>query len=117
VRLGAELLVELGELGRFADAAHLAAYAGLAPVSHDSGKYVGHRHRARGGNKRLKNVLYHAAFVAARCDPRCRSFYERKRAEGKRHHQAVIALARRRTDVIYAMLKHDTPYRSETLVA
>ena len=117
VRLGAELLVELGELGRFADAAHLAAYAGLAPVSRDSGKYVGHRHRARGGNKRLKNVLYHAAFVAARCDPRCRSFYERKRAEGKHHHQAIIALARRRTDVIYAMLKDDTAYRSETLVA
>ena len=117
VRLGAELLVELGELGRFADAAHLAAYAGLTPVSRDSGKYVGHRHRARGGNKRLKNVLYHAAFVAARCDPRCRSFYERKRAEGKHPHQAIIALARRRTDVIYAMLKDDTAYRSEILVA
>jgi transposase len=117
VRLGAELLVELGELGRFADAAHLAAYAGLAPVSRDSGKYIGHRHRARRGNKRLKNVLYHAAFVAARCDPRCRAFYERKRAEGKRHHQTVIALARRRTDVIYAMLKDDTAYRSEILVA
>ena len=86
-------------------------------MSRDSGKYVGHRRRPRGGNKRLKNVLYHAAFVAARSDPRCRAFYERKRAEGKRHHQAVIALARRRTDVIYAMLKHGTPYRSELFVA
>ncbi len=117
VRLGAELLVEVGQLARFPDAGHLAAYAGLAPVSRDSGKYVGHRRRPRGGNKRLKNVLYHAAFVAARSDPRCRAFYERKRAEGKRHHQAVIALARRRTDVIYAMLKHGTPYRSELFVA
>jgi transposase len=117
VRLGAELLVEIGDLARFPDGGHLAAYAGLAPVSRDSGKFVGHRRRPRGGNKRLKNVLYHAAFVAARCDPRCRAFYERKRAEGKRHHQAVIALARRRTDVIYAMLRHQAPYRSGSSAA
>jgi len=117
VRLGAELLVEVGQLARFPSAGHLAAYAGLAPVSRDSGKYVGHHSRPRGGNKRLKNVLYQAAFVAARCDPRCRAFYERKRAEGKRHHQAVIALARRRTDVIYAMLRHGETYRSDLVLA
>lgn len=109
-RLGAELLIEIGDLSRFPSAGHLAAYAGLAPVSRDSGKTVGNRMRARGGNKRLKNVLFHAAFIAKRSDPRCRTFYERKRAEGKRHHQAVVALARRRIDVLYAMLKDGTLY-------
>jgi transposase len=116
-RLGAELLVEIGDVSRFASAGHLAAYAGIAPVSRDSGKSTGNRMRARGGNKRLKRVMYHAAFISIRCDERARAFYDRKRAEGKRHHQAIIALARRRTDVLYAMLVHGTHYASEPVAA
>lgn len=116
-RLGAELLVEIGEVSRFPTAGHLAAYAGIAPVSRDSGKSTGNRMRARGGNKRLKKVMYHAAFVSIRCDDRARAFYDRKRSEGKRHHQAIIALARRRTDVMYAMLVHGTLYASESAAA
>lgn len=116
-RLGAELLVEVGDVSRFPSAGHLAAYAGIAPISRDSGKSTGNRMRARGGNKRLKNVFYRSAFVAIRCDDRARAFYERKRAEGKHHHQAIIALARRRTDVLYAMLTHGTLYSSEPVAA
>lgn len=116
-RLGAELLVEIGDISRFADAGRLAAYAGIAPVSRDSGKSTGNRMRARGGNKRLKNVLYRAAFIAIAHDARARAFYDRKRAEGKHHHQALIALARRRTDVLYAMLVHGTLYVSEPIAA
>jgi len=116
-RLGAELLVEVGDVSRFPSAGHLAAYAGIAPISRDSGRSTGNRMRARGGNKRLKKVMYHAAFVSIRCDDRARAFYEKKRAEGKRHHQAIIALARRRTDVLYAMLVHESLYVSEPVVA
>ena len=116
-RLGAELLVEIGDVSRFPSAGHLAAYAGIAPVSRDSGKSTGNRMRARGGNKRLRKAMYHAAFVSIRCDDRARAFYDRKRSEGKRHHQAIIALARRRTDVMYAMLVHGTLYASESAAA
>lgn len=116
-RLGAELLVEIGDVSRFPSAGHLAAYAGIAPISRDSGKSIGNRTRARGGNKRLKRVMYHAAFVSIRCDDRARAFYDRKRSEGKRHHQSIIALARRRTDVLYAMLVHGTLYSSESVAA
>jgi len=116
-RLGAELLVEVGDISRFPSAGHLAAYAGITPVSRDSGKSTGNRMRSRGGNKRLKRVMYHAAFVSIRCDDRARAFYDRKRAEGKRHHQAIIALARRRTDVLYAMLVHGSLYASEPVAA
>jgi len=115
--LGAELLVEIGDVSRFPSAGHLAAYAGIAPVSRDSGKSTGNRMRARGGNKRLKKAMYHAAFVSIRCDERARAFYDRKRSEGKRHHQAIIALARRRTDVLYAMLVHGSLYASEPAAA
>lgn len=65
----------------------------------------------------LADVLYRAAFIASMHDDRARAFYERKRAESNRHHQAIIALARRRTDVLYAMPIHGTLYVSESVAA
>jgi transposase len=109
-RLGAELLVAIGDPSRFATAGHLAAYAGLVPVARDSGKRVGNHRRMSGGNKMLKRVFYQSAFASLRT-PHSRGFYERKRGEGKRHHQAVIALARRRVDVLFAMLRDGERFR------
>ncbi|TVT11350.1 IS110 family transposase, partial [Amycolatopsis bartoniae] len=42
-----------------------------------------------------------------------KAYYDRKRAEGKRHTQAVIALARRRLNVLWAMLRDNTQYHAE----
>jgi transposase len=56
--LGAEFLVAVGVLSAFASADQLAAYAGLVPAAHDSGKRVGNHRRMRGGNKVLKRVFY-----------------------------------------------------------
>jgi hypothetical protein len=39
------------------------------------------------------------------------------RAQGKRHNQAVIALARRRCDVLFAMLRDGTLYEPQTASA
>jgi transposase len=44
-RLGAELLVAIGDLDQIDSADRLAAYAGLAPVANDSGKRTGRRRR------------------------------------------------------------------------
>jgi transposase len=108
-RLGAEFLVAVGDLAYFPSADKLAAYAGLAPVSQDSGKRQGRLRRARGGNRLLKHVFYLSAF-ASLSHPDSREFYDRKRAEGKKHKQAVIALARRRVNVLWAMLRDGTLY-------
>jgi transposase len=108
--LTAEFLAITGGIGRFADGDHLAAAAGLAPVLRQSGK-VRYLQRATAGDKALKRVFYQSAFIAIGCDPASRAYYARKRAEGKTHHQAVLALARRRVNVLHAMLRHQTPYR------
>ncbi|MFE0156909.1 IS110 family transposase, partial [Nonomuraea sp. NPDC059007] len=89
--LTAELLGTTGGIARFPSADQLASAAGLAPVLQQSGK-VRYLQRATAGDKALKRVFYQSAFVAISCDPASRAFYERKRAEGKRHHQALIAL-------------------------
>jgi transposase len=112
-RTGARTLAEIGNPQRFADGGRLAAYAGLAPVDRRSGRSINSATRARSGNHRLKNALFIAAFVAARHDPTARAYYERKRAEGKKHNAAITCLARRRCDLILAMLKTATPYNPE----
>jgi transposase len=112
--LGAEFLVAVGEISAFESADRLAAYAGLVPAARDSGKRVGNNKRMRGGNKVLKRVFYQSAFASLRSAPESRVFYERKRAEGKRHTQALIALARRRVNVVWAMLRDGTTFESRS---
>ena len=51
-----------------------------------------------------------AAFTSLRADPASRAYYDRKRAEGKKHNAALICLARRKTDVLFAMIRDHQPY-------
>ena len=110
VRTAARILVEIGDASSFPSAGHLAAYAGLAPVTRRSGSSIKGEHPSRGGNKRLKNALFLSAFAALH-DPDSRAYYDRKRSQGKKHNAALICLARRRDDVIYAMLRDHTRYQ------
>jgi transposase len=109
VRTAARLLTEISGK-HFATAGHLAAYAGLAPVTRRSGSSIRGEHPSRRGNKILKWALFLSAFAALR-DPTSRAYYDRKIAQGKRHNQALVALARRRCDVLYAMLRDGTLYQ------
>lgn len=108
----AEFLAEVGDSSRFASADSLAAAAGLAPVLRASGARS-HQRRARRGNRVLKRLLYRSAFSCISHHGRSEAFYRRKRAEGKGHHQAVIALARRRVNVLWAMLRDGETYREQ----
>ena len=110
--LTAEFLAEAGDLTRFATADQLACAAGLAPVLQQSGK-MHYLRRATAGSKTLKFVFYQSAFCAIQRDPASKAFYARKRAEGKRHHQALIALARRRINVLHALLRTRQPYQPD----
>ena len=109
-RTGARTLAEIGDPQRFADGGRLAAYAGLAPVDRRSGRSINSSSQSRSGNHRLKNAMFLAAFVAAQHDAAAKAYYQRKRAEGKKHNAAVICLARKRCDIILAMLKTASPY-------
>lgn len=106
----AEFVAEVDDIGRFASADALAAAAGMAPVLRESGS-SSHLRRSRRGNGVLKRALYRSAFSASAHHDPSREFYRRKRAEGKTHHQALIALARRRLNVLWAMLRDRQPYR------
>lgn len=115
VVLTAELLAEAGSFSRFRSADALAAAAGIAPVLRQSGK-VRFLKRPLGGNKGLKRVFYQSAFCSL-SHPDSRAFYDRKRREGKRHHQAVLALARRRVNVLWAMLNNRQAFQPKFKMA
>lgn len=107
----AVILGAIGSIDRFPSAGHLASYAGLAPGRWESGTSIRGSVRPR-GNGQLKNALRQAAQSAARYDERSKAYYEKKRSEGRSHGQAISALARRRVDVMYAMLKNGEMYSS-----
>ena len=52
--------------------------------------------------------------ISIRTCPESKTFYDRKRAEGKKHTQAVLALARRRVNVMWALLRDDRAYQPRT---
>jgi transposase len=110
VRTAARILLEIGDASGFKSSAHLAAYAGIAPVTRSSGSSIKGEYPARTGNRKLKRALFLSAFAALH-DPTSRTYYQRKRDEGKKHNAALICLARRRCDVLFAMLRNKTPYR------
>ena len=54
--------------------------------------------------------MFLSAFASLRSDPVSRAYYQRKRDQGKRHNQAVLALAHRRILTLHAMIRNHTLY-------
>jgi transposase len=70
-----------------------------------------------GQGRILKRVFYQSAHCAVLCHERSRTYRWRKRAEGKGHSRVVIALARRRVNVLWAMLRDGTYYENRMPLA
>jgi transposase len=96
-----------GEPTRFATASRYAAYTGTAPIEFSSGGRVTHR-LSRRGNRRLNHAIHCAAITQIRYSHspgRC--YYERKLAEGKTPREAIRALKRRLSDIVWRHLVAD----------
>jgi len=113
--LGAEFVVGTGgDLANFASAGRLASYAGLVPVPKDSGRVSGTLHRPTRYNRRMRRVFFMAALSSLRYkNSPSRAFYDRKRTERHIHTQALLALARRLVDVLWALLRDDREFTAE----
>lgn len=109
-KIGTAILVEIGDITNFETAGHLASYAGLAPVTRQSGSSLKSETRSRRGNRRLKNALFLAAFCSIRAGGEDAAYYNKKRSEGKRHNAAVICLANRKARALFHMLNNQQTY-------
>ena len=112
IKIATTILVEVGDIAEFETAGHLASYAGLAPVTRQSGSSLKSETRSRRGNHRLKNGLFLAAFCSIRAGGEDAAYYAKKRADGKPHNAAVICLANRKTRALFHMLTNQEPYRT-----
>jgi len=105
----AELAGEIGTVDRFASEASLALYVGMCPLDRQSGQFHGTR-SPRQVNWRAKAALMTAVARHIEQVPESRAYYEKKRAEGKKHNQAVRALGRHMVRVVWSMLRQNRDY-------
>ncbi len=95
-------------------ASRLQAFMGNDPRLQESGLWKGQTRMSKRGVETLRTAFFQAAFSAAQHDPELRSFYQRKRAEGKTHHVALTHLMRILTRRLVAVLRSRTPYQSNS---
>ena len=108
--LGSRVLAEFGDdPDRYADAKSRKNYSGMSPITKASGtKRVVLARFAR--NRRLGDALFLQAFAALNRSPGARAFYDRQRARGATHYQALRALANRLVGILHGCLRTHTPY-------
>jgi transposase len=104
--VAAFLIGYTGDIGRFASQGHYAAYNGTAPIEVSSGGKKRHRLSMR-GNRKLNHAIHMAAVTQIRHDTVGRVYYNRKQAEGKTKKEALRALKRRISNVVYQRLVAD----------
>jgi len=98
----------------FHSAEQLAAYLGVVPVERQSGTSVMGRPRlSKTGPARVRAVLYMAAVVAIRYNPRVKSLYERLLARGKCKMAALGAAMRKLVHLCFGVIKTRTPYQAD----
>jgi transposase len=105
----AELAGEIGVVHRFETESGLGVYLGMAPLDNSSGKKRSVK-TSRQVNTRAKAAMMVAVARHIACVPESRAYYDKKRAEGKKHNQAVRALGRHLVRVIWAMTKRGQRY-------
>ncbi len=105
----AELAGEIGMLARFESEAGLALYTGMAALDNSSGKKTAAR-APRQVNKRAKAAMMVAVARHIPHVPSSQAYYNKKRAEGKKHNQAIRALGRQLIRVIWALVKNNRQY-------
>jgi transposase len=104
--IAARLIGEVGQVDRIPSKASFARMNGTAPIPASSGQT--HRHRLnRGGNRRLNHAIHMIALTQARSDPRARAYIERRCSEGRTRRDAIRALKRHLSDVVYQQLRAD----------
>ncbi|WP_434113053.1 IS110 family transposase [Methylocaldum sp. GT1TLB] len=104
------LLAALGDVHRFENARSVAAFAGLSPKEHQSGKWKGHTRLSKTGDALLRKALYLPAIVARRHNPLIRAFCERLKAQGKNGKLIVGAAMRKLLVLAYGVLKSGRPF-------
>ena len=112
--VAATIIGEVRAVERFATPSRFARHNGTAPIPASSGRSTRYRLN-RGNNRRLNHAIHVIALTQARNDPRAQAFLAGRRAEGKTSREAMRALKRRLSDVVYRQLTADAQRQNSDL--
>ena len=109
--LGGAIFSEIGDISRFERANQLVAYAGLDVAVKQSGNFNATDTKiSKRGSPYLRRAIWLAASVAAFRDPALSVYYQNLRQRGKAHGTAIGAVARKLTNIIFAVLRDNKAY-------
>ena len=108
--ISSTLIAELPELGQLSRR-EIAALAGLAPFTRQSGRWRG-KSCIGGGRTAVRTALFMGAFVAKRHNPVLKAFFDRLVAAGKPKMVALIAVARKLLTILNAIIRDNRPWQT-----
>ena len=109
--MGASILAEIGDIQRFDSPEKLQAFAGLAPMLYESGKYIARdTPMDKKGSVYLRNALYQVTKSSYVLNSFMRSYVDKKRAQGKHFYTAMSHGMKKMVRVIFAVLKKNSNF-------
>lgn len=107
----AAIISEFGDLSRFENPNQLTAFAGLDPIINQSGKFNASGTRmSKRGSKYLRFALLNAAFQLVKVNSTFKDYYDKKRAEGKNHYNALGHTAHKLVRIIFHITKNNKAF-------
>lgn len=106
-------VARLGDWRQIKNERQIAGFLGLVSSEHSTGDKENRGEITRIGDQRLRNKLIQCAWVAIKKDPELRAFYRRiyaRQAKKVAARKAIVAVARKLTTRMYAVLKQQRPY-------
>ena len=108
----ASIVGEIANIGKFSSVKKLRAFAGTDPSVRESGTSVmGKSKLSKRGSPYLRRTLYYAANASRRFSPTFKEYYKRKLSQHPdKKRYAIVATANKLLDIVYYVLKHNTPF-------
>jgi transposase len=113
VIVATHLVARLGDPALITNVRQIAGFLGLVSSEHSTGEKQNRGAITRAGDSRLRKKLIQSAWVTIRKDPELREFYRRvyqRHAKKVAARKAIVAVARKLTTRIYAVLKEQRPF-------
>ena len=111
--VASQLLARIGDPREIQNVRQLGAFLGLVPTEHSTGDRTARGSITRIGDSRLRGKLIQASWSAIRQDGELREFYRsvfQRHPRDRAARKAIVAVARKLTTRIYAVLKQQRPY-------
>ena len=108
------LLIEIEDYSRFKDASSMAVYFGLNPVFRASGDKSGKTKMSKAGRASFRHIMYNVARNSVIHSDYFKTIYNKHRAHGMCHNQAIGVIMHKVTRVVFGVIKSNKMFDKDT---